>query len=58
MKTKYLFAMVILAGSLIVCPANLYAENIDPNEDSSQYAYDESVGCINLQPDLCVTGML
>ena len=35
-----------------------YAENIDPNEDGSQYAYGENVGWVNFEPSLCVTGVL
>ena len=35
-----------------------YAENIDPNEDGSQYAYGENIGWLNFEPNLCVTGVL
>ncbi|MHC4666287.1 MAG: hypothetical protein ACYS9T_10085, partial [Planctomycetota bacterium] len=27
-----------------------FAENIDPNEDGSQYAYGENVGWLNFEP--------
>jgi len=36
--------MVFLGGKTV------FAENIDPNNDGSQYAYGENVGWINLQP--------
>jgi len=29
----------------------VYAENIDPNEDDSQYAYGENVGWLNFEPN-------
>jgi len=29
-----------------------YAENIDPNEDGSQYAYGENVGWVNFEPNI------
>jgi hypothetical protein len=36
----------------ILAPAPLAsAENIDPNEDGSQYAYGENVGWINFEPN-------
>ena len=35
-----------------------FAENIDPNNDDSQYAYGENVGWVNFEPNLCVTGVL
>ena len=38
---------VLLSGLSCV-----YAENIDPNEDGSQYAYGENVGWVNLEPDV------
>ena len=34
------------------------AENIDPYDDGSQYAYGENVGWLNFEPSLCVTGVL
>jgi len=45
---------VLLLGTVSVG----FAENIDPNEDGSQYAYGENVGWVNFEPDLCVTGVL
>ena len=47
---KYLLGPVFLVGFLIFCCVNLYAENIDPNEDGSQYAYGENVGWLNFEP--------
>jgi len=49
MKTKYLYGYLFLVGLLIFCCVNLYAENIDPNEDGSQYAYGENVGWVNFE---------
>ena len=51
MKTKYLFGPVFLVGFLILCCANLYAENIDPDEDGSQYAYSQNIGWLNFEPN-------
>jgi hypothetical protein len=50
MKTKFLFCSVFLVGFLILCCGNLHAENIDPYEDDSQYAYGENVGWLNFEP--------
>lgn len=36
---------------LLVCLNSVTAENIDPYNDGSQYAYGENVGWINFQPD-------
>ena len=51
MKTKYLNGAIFLVGLLLFCCVNLYAENIDPNEDDSQYAWGENVGWINSEPN-------
>jgi hypothetical protein len=50
MKIKLLIGCVFLLGFAILCCDNLYAENIDPNNDSSQYAYGENVGWLNFEP--------
>ena len=52
MKTKYTFGPAFLVGFLILCSASLYAENIDPNNDDSQYAYGENVGWVNFEPNV------
>ena len=36
---------------VLLCCVNLHAENIDPDEDGSQYAYGENVGWMNFEPD-------
>jgi len=41
-------ATVVLAVALSHAPA----ENIDPGDDGSQYAYAENVGWLNFQPDI------
>ncbi|MHC4575329.1 MAG: hypothetical protein ACYS76_14565 [Planctomycetota bacterium] len=50
MKTRFLIGPVFLAGLLMFWSVNLYAENIDPNEDGSQYAYGENIGWLNFEP--------
>ncbi|GAG64476.1 unnamed protein product [marine sediment metagenome] len=50
MNMKYLLGPVFLVGFLIFCCVNLYAENIDPYDDDSQYAYGENVGWLNFEP--------
>lgn len=52
MNVKYSFSQVLPVVFLMLCPAGLYAENIDPNEDGSQYAYGENVGWINFEPSV------
>jgi len=52
MNMKYTFALVFLAGFLLFCAADLQAENIDPDNDGSQYAYGENVGWLNFEPNL------
>ena len=39
---------VLLLGTVSVG----FAENIDPNEDGSQYAYGENVGWLNFEPNI------
>ena len=55
MNKRYL---LISAVCVLLCCSNLFAENIDPYEDGSQYAYGENVGWVNFEPDLCVRGVL
>ena len=42
----------MLAICLLLCCGGLYAENIDPYEDGSQYAYGENVGWLNFEPNI------
>ena len=51
---KTFFVCVLLLGTVSVG----FAENIDPYEDDSQYAYGENVGWLNFEPNLCVTSVL
>ena len=37
--------------TIVLGGQSAFAENIDPDNDNSQYAYGENVGWINLQPD-------
>ena len=52
MNKRYIFGASILAVCFILCSGNLCAENIDPNEDGSQYAYGENVGWLNFEPNV------
>ncbi|MHC4337442.1 MAG: hypothetical protein ACYSTG_05760 [Planctomycetota bacterium] len=49
LKTELLLVLGLIVGAL----AGLsYAENIDPNNDGSQYAYGENVGWVNFEPNV------
>ncbi len=48
MNKRYLIILAVLV--LLFC-VNLHAENIDPYEDGSQYAYGENVGWMNFEPN-------
>ncbi|MHC4646181.1 MAG: hypothetical protein ACYTBJ_11810 [Planctomycetota bacterium] len=50
MNKRCIFGASILAVCLILCSGNLCAENIDPYDDDSQYAYGENVGWFNFEP--------
>jgi len=50
-KIKLLIGYIFLLGFAILCCDNLYAENIDPYEEGSQYAYGENVGWFNFEPN-------
>jgi hypothetical protein len=43
---------LVSAAILILIFTSTYAENIDPDEDDSQYAYSENVGWINFEPNV------
>ncbi len=45
-KRNLIFAVTL---GLLFC-VNLHAENIDPDDDASQYAYGENVGWLNFEP--------
>ncbi len=51
METKFFIVPVFLVGLLVLCCSNLYAENIDPNNDGSQYAFGENIGWVNFEPN-------
>ena len=52
MKTILLIWPVFLLGLVIFSSAELYAENIDPDNDGSQYAYSANVGWLNFEPNV------
>lgn len=41
----------VLILCFLLCCVNLYAENIDPYNNDSQYAYGENVGWLNFEPN-------
>jgi hypothetical protein len=41
---------LFLVLMLLLWPMGGFAENVDPNEDDSQYAYGENVGWLNAEP--------
>jgi len=51
MNRKDLISLV-LAAILVLSFTSAYAENIDPNEDGSQYAYGENIGWLNFEPSV------
>ncbi len=55
---KHLMQIVGAIAVLMLSVGQSFAENIDPYEDGSQYAYGENVGWLNFEPSLCVTGVL
>ena len=44
--------LAIFAATILALASAVPAENIDPNEDGSQYAYGENVGWINFEPNV------
>jgi len=40
-----------LAAVIVASVSVAYAENMDPNDDGSQYAYGENVGWLNFEPN-------
>jgi hypothetical protein len=42
---------IVLAAILVLSFTSTYAENIDPNNNGSQYAYGENVGWFNFEPN-------
>lgn len=52
MNMNYLFGPVLVIGFLTFCCVSSFAENIDPDNDDSQYAYGENVGWFNFEPNV------
>src|SRR4030067_1169647 len=44
------FVIIFLLSVFLLFPLAALAENIDPDNDGSQYAYGENVGWINFEP--------
>ena len=43
---------ILTVAVAIMLSSAAFAENIDPNEDGSQYAYGENVGWLNFEPSI------
>jgi hypothetical protein len=46
---RKMFSAIFSVILLLICSAG-YAENIDPNDDGSQYAWGENIGWLNVEP--------
>ena len=51
MKAIIKHGSIVSVICFLLCHGNLYAENIDPYQNSSQYAYGENIGWLNFQPN-------
>ena len=51
MKYKHTSAVFGFLTILTFWATCVYAENIDPNDDGSQYAYGENIGWLNFEPN-------
>jgi len=47
-----LFFVTVGLGLVLFCCVNLFAENIDPYDDGSQYAWGENIGWVNFEPNV------
>jgi hypothetical protein len=52
MKTRFSIWPIFLAGFLILFCGYSNAENIDPYNDGSQYAYGANIGWLNFEPNI------
>jgi len=51
MGTYNMIKSVMVLAALVLCVNVGFAENIDPYEDDSQYAYGQNVGWLNFEPN-------
>ena len=51
-KKLRLTLLSLFLGLLIIITPFASAENIDPNDDDSQYAYGENTGWLNFKPQV------
>ena len=51
MYARKLALTIMLVMAILLLASVASAENIDPNEDGSQYAYGENVGWLNFEPN-------
>jgi len=52
MNRKEMLQLPSILAVLVLIISSASAENIDPSEDSSQYAYGENIGWINFEPNV------
>ncbi len=52
MNRKTILQIVGFLSILVYCTSLSYGENIDPDDDGSQYAYGENVGWLNFEPNI------
>jgi len=57
-KHRKLVLAVSVIAILILSVGQSFAENINPNEDGSQYAYGENIGWLNIEQNQSLTGVL
>lgn len=58
MEFRNVTLIISVTLALLFFTSTAFAENIDPYDDGSQYAYGENIGWVNFEPNLCVTGVL
>jgi len=51
-KYRKLMSAVSFIAIFILSIGQSFAENIDPNQDSSQYAWGENIGWVNFEPNV------
>ena len=51
MKPDKIVLAIVLLAMLLFCINSVQSENIDPDDDGSQFAYGENVGWLNFEPN-------
>lgn len=52
MNNRKTVVITLVITMILAYAPTVYAENIDPNNDDSQYAYGENIGWINFESDI------